>query len=196
LVLDRATRYLTSGFRSTRDVHDHEEPVDPHAVARGLLLRSPWLTVGAPRIADYIEDFPQASLPGRDSFLYWLETTHTPKPTIQVVHVTIDRRRAASAASPELLVVSRQVFASHYLNGSLSLSVLVADRAGSRRYLAYVTRAHVDGIDGWLSGLRRLFIERSVRRRGAVAFEEQRRRIESWTRESTRARSEHCREKR
>jgi hypothetical protein len=129
-------------------------------------LRSPWLTEGAPRLAEYIEDSPQASLPGRDSFLYWLETTHTPKPTVQVVHVTIDRRRGARAASPEILVVSRQVFASHYVNGSLSLSVLVADRARSRRYLAYVTRAHVDGVNGWLGGLRRLFIESSVRRRG------------------------------
>ena len=27
------------------------------------------------------------------SFVYWLETTYTPKPTIQVVHVVVDRRK-------------------------------------------------------------------------------------------------------
>jgi hypothetical protein len=186
LVLDRVTRYLESGLGSTGDIHDHEEPVDPLTVATGLLLRSPWLTEGAPRVAEYIEDFPRTNLPGADSFLYWRETTYTPKPTIQVVHVSIDRRATTSTISPEVLVVSRQVFASHYLNGSLSLSALIGDCAASRRYLAYVTRAHVDDVDGWLSGLRRLLVERRVRQRGAAAFDEQRRRIESWTRESTR----------
>lgn len=182
VVFDRVIEYIERGFRSTSDFHDHEEQVDPLTVASGLLLRSPWLMEGAPRIGAYIEDFPNRTLPGGDSFLYWLETQYTPKPTVQVVHVFIHRRVPTSAAMPEVLVVSRQVYASHYLNGSLSLTVLVGDRGGSRRYLAYATRARIDGLQGWLSGLRRLLIERSVRRRGAAAFEEQRRRIELRTR--------------
>jgi hypothetical protein len=180
IVLERVIEYKESGFRSTRDFHDHEEQVDPLTVASGLLLRSPLLMEGAPLIAAYFEDFPSRTPPDGHSFFYWLETQHTPKPTIQVVHVVIDRRAAGVATLPEVLVASRQVYASHYLNGSLSLSALVGDRGGSRRYLAYATRAHVDGMPGWLSGLRRLFVERRVRRRAAAAFEEQRRRIESW----------------
>ena len=181
VVLDRVLAYMESGFRSTADFHDHDQPVDPLTVASGLLLRSPWLTDGAPRIAASIEDFPNTRLPGDNSFIYWLETRSTPKPTIQVVHVVIDRRVRARAM-PEVLVVSRQVYASHYLNGSLSLSALVHDPGSSRRHLAYATRVHVDGMQGWLSGLRRLLIESRVRRQGAAAFEEQRRRIESWRR--------------
>ena len=181
VVLERVIEYLERGFRSTDDFHDHDEPVDPLTVASGLLLRSPLLREGAPLIAAYFEDFPNRTPPDGHSFVYWLETQHTPKPTIQVVHVVIDRRvRRAVATRPDVLVASRQVYASHYLNGSLSLSALVGDRGGSRRYLAYATRAHVDGMHGWLSGLRRLLVERRVRRRGAAAFEEQRRRIESW----------------
>lgn len=179
IVLDRVTRYLESGLRSTGDFYDHEEPVDPQTVATGLLLRSPWLTERAPRLGEYVKNFPATRSSDTDSFLYWLETTHTPKPTIQVVHVMVDRRGDAAAGSPEVLVVSRQVFASHYVNGSLAVSALLTSRAGSRRYLAYATRVHVDGVDGWLSGVRRLLIERAARRRGAAAFEEYRRRIES-----------------
>jgi hypothetical protein len=43
-----------------------------------------------------------------------------------------------------------------------------------------VNRAHVDGLDGWLGGLRRHFIERAARRYGSAALDEQRRRIEAW----------------
>jgi hypothetical protein len=184
MVLDRVTRYLESGFRSTEDFHDHDAPVDPQTVATGLLLRSPWLTERAPRLGEYVENFPATPSSDIDSFLYWLETTHTPKPTIQVVHVMIDRRGDAAAGSPEVLVVSRQVFASHYVNGSLAVSALLTSRAERRRYLTYLTRVHVDGVGGWLSGLKRLLIEGATRRRGAAVFEEQRRRIESFPRSS------------
>ena len=180
VVLDRVLEYQATGFRTTGDFHDHAMPVDPLTATSGLLLRSPWLTEDAPRLAAYMEDFPSTKLPGSDSFLYWLETEYAFKPTVRVVHVVIGRSAQPSATAPDVLVVSRQVYASHYLNGSLSLTALLGGRNGSRQYLAYATRAHVDGMRGWLSGLRRLLIERGVRRRGAAAFEEQRRRIESW----------------
>ena len=44
------------------------------------------------------------------SFVYWLETTYTPKPTIQVVHVVVDRRNESGGVVPEVLVVSRQIW--------------------------------------------------------------------------------------
>jgi hypothetical protein len=189
LVLDRVTRYLEGGLGSAGNFHDHEQPVNPQTVGSGLLLRSPWLTERASQLAGHVENFPATTSSEIDSFLYWLETTHTPKPTIQVVHVMIGRRDDAAAGSPEVLIVSRQVFASHYVNGSLAVSALLESSADSHRYLAYVTRVHVDGVGGWLSGLRRLLVERAARRRGAAVFDEQRRRIEAGFRDCKRRRS-------
>jgi hypothetical protein len=53
--------------------------------------------------------------------------------TTQVVHVAIARRESRDAIAPEVLIVSRQIFASHYVNGSLAVSMLIHDRTESRR---------------------------------------------------------------
>jgi hypothetical protein len=180
VVVERVRLYHERGLRAASEYHDHAIPIDPATISSMLLTRSPWLTERAPRLAEYIENFPSTTLRDVESFIYWLETSSTPKPTIQVVHVAIARRDAPEVIAPEVLIVSRQVFASHYINGSLAVSMLFHDRTESRRYLAYVNRAHVDGLDGWLGGLRRYFVERTARRRGAAALNEQRQRIEAW----------------
>lgn len=180
MVVERVRLYHERGLDSASSYHDQAVPIEPATISSLLLARSPWLTERAPRLAEYIEDFPSTARPGVESLVYWLETTHTPKPTIQVVHVAIARRDGLEGSAPEVFVVSRQVFASHYINGSLAVSVLLHDRAASRRYLAYVTRVHVDGLDGWFSAVRRYFVERTARDRGAALLEEQRQRIEAW----------------
>lgn len=180
VLLERVRQYLAHGLRRTADFRDHEEPVDPQAVAHELLRRSPWLIQGAPPVTDYLRAYPHTHLASVESFLYWIETTYTPKPTLQIVHVSIHHPDSPAVSAPDVLVVSRQVYASHYMNGSLSVSALINTADDSRRVLAYLTRAHVDGLDGWLSGVRRFLVERAVRQRGAAAFERQRTRIESW----------------
>jgi hypothetical protein len=180
LIVDRVNSYLERGLRAAEPYHDHVVQVDPAQVGSRLLTGSPWLTLRAPSLARYIDRFPALAASGVDSFLYWLDTTQTPKRTIQVVHVAIARRQPREVLSPEAVVVSRQIFASHYINGSLAVSVLLFDPASSRRYLVYFNRVHVDGLDGWLGGLRRLLVERAAKRRGAAALDEQRKRIEAW----------------
>jgi len=51
-------------------------------------------------------------------------------------------------------VAGRQVFATHYQNGSLGLTMLLRGCNGPPNYLAYVNRSEVDvirGLFGWLA---------------------------------------------
>jgi hypothetical protein len=180
LVIDRVRRYLARGLATAGDYYDQQTPVDPSAVARRLLVRSPWLMEQRPRLARYAAAFPATTPLDVDSFLYWIETTITPKPTIQVVHVMIDRReRVFGQIRSEVTVVSRQVFATHYTNGFLGVSALLRNRIGTRS-LAYVCRLDVDGLDGWLGGIGRAIVERSVRIQGRSAFAARRSLIEAF----------------
>jgi hypothetical protein len=182
LMLERVRRYLAAGLGAEGQYVDHREPVDPRAVASDLLQRSPWLIETAPDLAEYLERFPAPGVRGVESFVYWLETTYTPKPTIEIVHVAIQSDTAAGSPADEarpraLAAASQVIFASHYINGSLSMSLLLRGRPDSQPYLAYFTRAHVDGVDGWLSFVRRRVIERALRTRGAEGFDALRRRL-------------------
>ena len=130
----------------------------------------------APRLADYLERYPRAPLPdGAEQHLHWLHTVLLPKPTIQVWHSTIQRQTAADVS--EVVVLSRQVLATHYISGSLALMILTP--AAPARYLVYVNWTAVDGLDGFLSGLRRYFVERRVRSAARDAFETFKKRIEA-----------------
>lgn len=64
-------------------------------------------------------------------------------------------------AAPRGLVISKQVFATHYRNGAVSMTAIADWNDG--RYLVYVHRSHVDVLDGFFAGLLRHVIEGRVR---------------------------------
>jgi hypothetical protein len=128
-----------------------------------------------PGLAQYLAHYPRLALPaGAEEQLHCLQTVLLPKPTIQVWHATIQRRPALDVA--DVAVLSRQVLATHYVNGSLALTILT--RAAPERYLVYVNWTSVDGLDGILSAIRRYFVERRVRSAARKAFETFKDRIE------------------
>jgi hypothetical protein len=177
LVLQRVEAYRGGGLAALDAFHDHEEALAPASAFAEVLAESPWLTRRAPDLARYFADYPASSAGSPRSFLYWLETMATPKPTVQVVHVAIQRQVSGPDGRRFVVVGSRLVFATHYLNASLALSVLPED-AGAVGHLAYLNRTQADGLGGWLSGLKRFFVERRVRSSAKAIFERQRRRIE------------------
>ena len=71
--------------------------------------------------------------------------------------------RGARGPLPEAVVASRQVFATHYVTGSLALTAVVGGRNGTPRYLAYLNRSRVDVLDGFFGGLVRRVAERRLR---------------------------------
>jgi hypothetical protein len=134
IVLDRANRYLSLGAQ--------DEP----AQFLTLIQHSPF--VGrTPQLASYLEHFPSVRLAGGESFLYWSKETYAWNPMITVTQVTI-LRSAGDGELPEVLVVSRDIFATRYTGGSLVLSSLVRDPSSpaNQHYLVYVNRTWVDGV--------------------------------------------------
>ncbi len=177
IILTRLQRFVDRGFTGLA-AHD-EPPVDPATTFLGLFNRSPWLTRSWPRVAAYVRDYPRADLAGAEMLLYWMKTTFTPRPNVQAVQVVIIPKPDGEAGNVEVLVISRQVFATHYVDGSLSVSALLSDPADpSRHYLSYANRTSVDALGGWLTSLKRFFIERRVRSAARSLFATQRQRLQ------------------
>lgn len=177
VVLDRVRAYRRQGLAGLPAFHDHREAISP-SVAFGQIASSPGLSAGTvASLIAYLSQYPRAPLSSRDEHMYWLEVTDSPKPTIQAAHMVI--ARALEGGAIEVVAASRQIFATHYVNGSLAITVLVRTEAGDR-FMLYINRSSVDGLDGFLSGLKRLFIRGRVRRAGLAAFEHLKRQIESY----------------
>jgi hypothetical protein len=173
LMLDRLQSYRRGGLSQLGPFHDHEAPVGPSDAFTDLLADASIVRTLAPEAARYLERYPLASLPpDTEDHVYWLETVQSPKPTIQALHQVIRKRplgRAEGGSVIEVAVLTRQIFATHYVNGSIALTLLVRTPDG-QRYMFYTNRVSVDGLGGWFSPVKRYFIERRVRGAARDAF--------------------------
>jgi hypothetical protein len=162
IVVERARRYLARG-------DDDGQP------EFGMLLQhSPYAQLKLPHVVDYLERYPEARLPDCESFLYWSKETYAWKPMITVTHVTILRGNGDDG-TPEVIVASRDVFASRYTSGSFVVTLLLRnpDNA-SQRYLVYINRTWIDAV----RALWRPFVEYRVKSQGKKIFAGTRERIE------------------
>lgn len=179
IIVDRAATYLAHGRRSFQPWVDKSAPVDPQHAFEDVIRQMPLVARRLPFLVSYFDGYPKTSHPEMQSFLFWMETTYTPKPTIQIIHAATHIPDQSDSLAPEVIVVWRQVYATHYVNALLSISALVRDeRDPSRRYLVYVNRSQLDGLQGWLRGVKRHFVEGRVRKSAEELFDAQRRRIE------------------
>jgi hypothetical protein len=176
VVLQRVQTYLASGHAALPPYDDHDEPVRPEEVFSSVMRQSVSVTEHLPQFADYLERYPHAPVPAVESFIYWSKERLAGKPVISATHVSI--LRTSEAALPEALVAGTQIFATHYMNGALSLTAILRGRSGSQNYLAYLNRSEVDVVGGFLGRLVRSIIERRLKSEASELLQGVRRRLE------------------
>jgi hypothetical protein len=115
------------------------------------------------------------ALSGAESFLYWSKDAYGGKPVVSITHVTIVRGERET--EPDVLVVGRDVFATHYVDGAWSFTALL--RATPTNYLVYLNQSEVDLLDTWYGGLVRRVAERRLREEAVDVLNGLRRRLES-----------------
>ena len=178
IVFDRVQAYLEAGYDRTPPYSDHATVVSPgdefdivaNRVRSGMRYET--------QVLDYLQHYPHHRDGDVESFLYWSrETLGGGKPIVSVTHVAIERSNEEARA--EALVASRQVFATHYLSASLSLTALTYPSADGRRYLLYSRFSRVDLFQGVLAGVVRRLVEKRIRTEAPAVLDAMRRRIES-----------------
>jgi len=175
IVLERAQRYLADGDVALPPYYDDEPPVSAGAEVATLLTRLGLDAPHLPGLAEYLQQFPRVSHPQVvDSFLYWATESLGGKPIASVTHVTLLRGAGGDGAT--VLAVSKQVFASHYRDGAMSITAMTG--SGPQRYLLYVHRSHVDVLQGTFGGFVRSIIERRVRKEAPAVLARLRARLE------------------
>ena len=156
----RARDYLLAGDAGAAPYHDDRKPLSPSEVFSQLIQRLEFLPRHFGCLATYLQHYPaRGDAHVADSFLYWSKESLGAKPIISITHLTL--ARFDEPWLPEALVVGKQVFATHYKNGSLTVTAIA--RSDAERYLVYVHRSQVDIIRGIFGGLMRRMIERRVR---------------------------------
>ena len=158
VMVDRIRAFEARGIDGLPPYADKNPPrlmKDAFAV---LLDQSRSFKKGLPEVAAAMMGPPRMP-DGVECFYYWAKERFSGKPVISATHVVIVR--SAVPEAPAVVVVGRQLFATHYINSSLSLTSLVKG-TGPHNYLAYLNRSEVDVIGGVFGGVARMVIQRRI----------------------------------
>jgi len=151
--------------RATADLKAGRETVPAPA-----FLETNW-----PALSRGLHEYPRLTLQGAESFLYWSKDAYGGKPIVSITHVTIVRGERET--EPDVLVVGRDVFATHYVDGAWSFTALL--RGTPSNDLMYLNQSDVDLLDAWYGGLVRRVAERRLREEAVDVLNGLRRRLES-----------------
>ena len=93
-----------------------------------------------------------------ENALVWSKIKFGLKPVITINHVVIYKQE--HKPGPQVLVVSKQIYANHYFDASLALTVFGNNpQESDDSYLFYENRSRVDGLTGLIGKLKRGVIE-------------------------------------
>lgn len=177
VVLQRVQAYLAGGQAALPPYDDDVRQVWPGSRLAVLLGHSISLTRRLPRFAEQLGRYPQAPMPGVESFFYWSRERITSRAITSVTHVSILRSTAADL--PDALVVGEEIFATRYVNASLALTAIMRGRPGANNYLAYLNRSETGAVGGMFGGVVRWFVQRRLRDEAAEVLQGLQRRLES-----------------
>ena len=163
ILLDYVKTYRQAGNPALMEYHHQENPVLLASEYHSLLEQSRFLTDYAPEFRKYLEEFPKASSPNVEEFIYWSQEKYGLKPVLSITHVAIYKRTVGNRT--EVLVASKQLYASHYFDASLALTAFVEgnEPSTSGSYLLYLNRSRIGALRGFFVGLKRSVIGTQVR---------------------------------
>ena len=162
MVLARVLAFSRGGHAALDAIHDRKEPQSSAVAFARLLEHSPFLQHTAPDVAQQLAIGSAAPVPGSESLVYWAKERFDTKAVISATSVTL--LQSDGTTRPDVLMIGVQVFATHYLDATLSVIALVRDERTARTYFVYVHRSDVDVLGGCWGPLARVLIETRIAR--------------------------------
>ena len=148
MLLEYVKDYRSRGDAALIQYHDKQNQVRVADEHQALTRGSGYLSEVLPSAASELKPF--------EELLVWSKIKFGLKPVIAINHVKIYKRDRD--LGPQILAVSKQIYANHYFNSSLALTAFVTV-AGPTSYLVYENRSRADGLEGPLGKFKRSIVQ-------------------------------------
>jgi hypothetical protein len=174
IALDFVTGYLRGGNAELAVYRDSDHPTFVAQEFASMIGRLPPLGDFMSAVRRYLLEFPKATLPDSESFVYWQEAIFGLKPTIRVNHLVIAREGDGA------IVASKMLYASHYFWTALELRALVPDpQRGPGFWFVTDSRSRSDGLSGFVGRVLRGKVRGEAEKGTAAVLKLTKRRMES-----------------
>jgi hypothetical protein len=155
-------KYRAGGMDQLLSYQDREATVKLAAEAEGILAATPSILEHAPAFKHHIRRYPAGASANIENFFYWSKETFGFKPVVGLNHVSV----YTDADTGNVLIATTQIYASHYLDGSLGIHALLPDSMstnGPGFYWLYTNRTRIGRLGGLLGTIARPIAQRRAR---------------------------------
>jgi hypothetical protein len=152
LLAEYAKDYSSRGSKAILNYEGTKHPVPVQKEFESILEYSSYLKRLAPDFYQYLKEYPDKEPAGTENFIYWSREKFGFKPVTNLTHVSMYQWSHSDFSG--YMIASRQIFADHYYDASLGLTILI-DRKPHGSYLIYINRSRIDMLGGFLSSFRR-----------------------------------------
>lgn len=150
MALEALQQYIAGGNEALGTYRDKKHPTTVAETFASLLSRSKALPIYLPELDRYLLDYPAAPAGQIQSQFYWEKVNFGLKPTLRIVQAIVFH--GVGATEPAYAVAVKQLYASHYFETALDLTVCVraTDAQGPRGfYLITIKGSQQAGLTGF-----------------------------------------------
>lgn len=178
LLLARINAYRAGGLAVLPASADRSRSSPPDQAFASIMAQSPYMAL-LPEVSHWLRKYPRRGAAHVESFFYWSKEYYgAGKPIINITHVGIGPTDRGQSPGPAV-VFAKQIFATHYFEGALGLTLVLGDAASGTSYLVYIHRSEIDLLRGIFGGFARSALETGLRRQAPQTVRELRKRLES-----------------
>ena len=153
LILEALKKYGQGGNAELGVYRDKNNPAAVEQAFQSLVSRAKGLPVYLPELQTYLLNYPKAKSDHIQSQFYWEKVNFGLKPTIRVLQAVL--YRGADPSRPEYAVAVKQLYASHYFQTALDLTICIRDDDGKQpgTYLITLKGSQQAGLTGLKGGI-------------------------------------------
>jgi hypothetical protein len=138
--------YMNGGNTALGVYRDKNHPAAVAETFETLITRLNALPVYLPELNEYLLEYPKAKSDKVQTGFYWEEVNFGLKPTFRIVQRVV--YRGASPSDPAYALAEKQLYASHYFETALDLTVCVRDAQRPGFYIITVKGSKQAGLTG------------------------------------------------
>jgi len=146
LALQALMEYMQGGNTALGAYRDKKHPAAVAETFASLVGRFEALPVYLPELNEYLLEYPKAKSDNVQAGFYWEKVNFGLKPTFRIVQKIV--YRGAIGKEPAYAVAEKQIYASHYFQTALDLTVCVKDAQRPGFYIITVKGSKQAGLTG------------------------------------------------
>jgi hypothetical protein len=160
LFVDYVTRYRTGGDGAAMEYAATDARLHVGREFASLVDADATTWKYVPGLRRHLLEYPASADSQSSDFIYWSKERVHRRPVISLTHVAI--LPAAESSPVRYSIASKQIYAMHYFDASLGLTLLVP-APSSGTYVVYLNRSRIDLFDSLFGGVARRIVAGKAR---------------------------------